>query len=103
MRDLYNSFNARDPSTGLRFFTVNDPLCHLDMACFSFANKLVKGETIEIFNYGNCKSDFIYIDDIVDYIIKVMSNPPCKKMERMVYQSIHIRSITFVITIQKTY
>lgn len=67
------------PTTGLRFFTVYGPMGRPDMAYFSFTNKLIKGETIEIFNYGNCKRDFTYIDDIVEGIIKVMNKPPLKK------------------------
>lgn len=67
------------PTTGLRFFTVYGPMGRPDMAYFSFANKLVKGETIEIFNYGNCKRDFTYIDDIVEGIIKVIYHAPNKK------------------------
>ena len=67
------------PTTGLRFFTVYGPMGRPDMAYFSFANKFVKGETIEIFNYGNCKRDFTYIDDIVEGIVRVMQNPPVKK------------------------
>ena len=67
------------PSTGLRFFTVYGPAGRPDMAYFGFTNKLIKGETIEIFNYGNCKRDFTYIDDIVEGIIKVMGKAPEKK------------------------
>ena len=67
------------PTTGLRFFTVYGPMGRPDMAYFSFTNKLIKGETIEIFNYGNCKRDFTYIDDIVEGIIKVMGKAPEKK------------------------
>lgn len=67
------------PTTGLRFFTVYGPMGRPDMAYFSFTNKLIKGETIEIFNYGNCKRDFTYIDDIVEGIIKVMGKPPIRK------------------------
>ena len=67
------------PTTGLRFFTVYGPMGRPDMAYFSFTNKLIKGETIEIFNYGNCKRDFTYVDDIVDGIIKVMGKAPEKK------------------------
>ena len=67
------------PTTGLRFFTVYGPMGRPDMAYFNFTNKLIKGETIEIFNYGNCKRDFTYIDDIVEGIIKVMNKPPLKK------------------------
>ena len=68
------------PSTGLRFFTVYGPAGRPDMAYFGFTNKLIKGETIEIFNYGNCKRDFTYIDDIVEGIIRVMNKPPKKSM-----------------------
>ena len=67
------------PTTGLRFFTVYGPMGRPDMAYFSFTNKLIKGETIEIFNYGNCKRDFTYVDDIVDGIIKVMNKAPEKR------------------------
>lgn len=64
------------PSTGLRFFTVYGPAGRPDMAYFGFTNKLLKGETIEIFNYGNCKRDFTYIDDIVEGVKRVMQAPP---------------------------
>lgn len=64
------------PSTGLRFFTVYGPAGRPDMAYFGFTNKLVKGETIKIFNYGNCKRDFTYIDDIVEGVIRVMQHSP---------------------------
>ena len=67
------------PSTGLRFFTVYGPAGRPDMAYFGFTNKLIRGKTIEIFNYGNCKRDFTYIDDIVEGIIKVMQKPPKKQ------------------------
>lgn len=67
------------PTTGLRFFTVYGPMGRPDMAYFSFTNKLIKGQTIEIFNYGNCKRDFTYVDDIVDGIIKVIGKAPIKK------------------------
>jgi len=67
------------PTTGLRFFTVYGPAGRPDMAYFGFTNKLVKGETIEIFNYGNCKRDFTYVDDIVEGVIKVMEVAPLKK------------------------
>ena len=67
------------PTTGLRFFTVYGPMGRPDMAYFSFTNKLIKGETIELFNYGNCKRDFTYVDDIVQGIIKVMNNAPKKQ------------------------
>ena len=66
-------------TTGLRFFTVYGPMGRPDMAYFSFTNKLIKGQTIEIFNYGNCKRDFTYVDDIVEGIIKVMGKAPVKK------------------------
>ncbi|MBO7090507.1 MAG: NAD-dependent epimerase/dehydratase family protein, partial [Victivallales bacterium] len=64
------------PSTGLHFFTVYGPAGRPDMAYFGFANKLVKGETIKIFNYGNCKRDFTYIDDIVEGVKRVMQHAP---------------------------
>ena len=67
------------PTTGLRFFTVYGPMGRPDMAYFSFTNKLIKGETIEIFNFGNCKRDFTYVDDIVEGIIKVMNKAPEKR------------------------
>ena len=67
------------PSTGLRFFTVYGPAGRPDMAYFKFTNKLIKGETIQIFNYGNCKRDFTYVDDIVEGITRVMSKAPEKK------------------------
>ncbi len=67
------------PSTGLRFFTVYGPAGRPDMAYFGFTNKLVKGETIKIFNYGNCRRDFTYVDDIVEGVIRVMNKPPEKK------------------------
>ncbi len=67
------------PSTGLRFFTVYGPAGRPDMAYFGFTNKLIKGETIKIFNYGNCKRDFTYVDDIVEGIIRVMKGAPEKK------------------------
>ncbi|MBR3319639.1 GDP-mannose 4,6-dehydratase [Candidatus Saccharibacteria bacterium] len=67
------------PSTGLRFFTVYGPAGRPDMAYFGFTDKLIKGETIKIFNYGNCKRDFTYIDDIVEGVIRVMAKAPEKK------------------------
>ncbi|MGR5595719.1 NAD-dependent epimerase/dehydratase family protein, partial [Bacteroides thetaiotaomicron] len=67
------------PSTGLRFFTVYGPCGRPDMAYFSFTNKLLKGETIQIFNYGNCKRDFTYIDDIIEGIVRIMQHAPEKK------------------------
>ena len=67
------------PSTGLRFFTVYGPAGRPDMAYFGFTNKLVNGETIRIFNYGNCKRDFTYVDDIVEGVVRVMAKAPEKK------------------------
>lgn len=67
------------PSTGLRFFTVYGPAGRPDMAYFGFTNKLLKGDTIQIFNYGNCKRDFTYIDDIVEGILRVMQGAPEKR------------------------
>ena len=67
------------PSTGLRFFTVYGPAGRPDMAYFGFTNKLLKGETIQIFNYGNCKRDFTYIDDIVEGVVRIMKCAPEKK------------------------
>ena len=64
------------PSTGLRFFTVYGPAGRPDMAYFGFTNKLIKGQTIEIFNYGNCKRDFTYVDDIVEGVMRVMQGAP---------------------------
>lgn len=67
------------PSTGLRFFTVYGPAGRPDMAYFGFTNKLVNGETIKIFNYGNCKRDFTYVDDTVEGVVRVMAKAPEKK------------------------
>lgn len=67
------------PSTGLRFFTVYGPAGRPDMAYFGFTNKLVNGETIKIFNFGNCKRDFTYVDDIVEGVVRVMQGAPEKK------------------------
>lgn len=67
------------PSTGLRFFTVYGPAGRPDMAYFGFTNKLREGKTIQIFNYGHCKRDFTYIDDIVEGVIRVMQHAPEKK------------------------
>lgn len=67
------------PSTGLRFFTVYGPAGRPDMAYFGFTNKLREGKTIEIFNYGNCKRDFTYIDDIVEGVVRVMQHAPEKQ------------------------
>lgn len=68
------------PSTGLRFFTVYGPAGRPDMAYFEFTNKLLKGETIRIFNYGNCMRDFTYIDDIVEGIVRVIQGAPEQKI-----------------------
>lgn len=68
------------PSTGLRFFTVYGPAGRPDMAYFGFTNKLLKGETIQIFNYGNCKRDFTYVDDIVEGVKRVMQGAPERKV-----------------------
>ena len=67
------------PSTGLRFFTVYGPAGRPDMAYFGFTDKLVKGDTIKIFNYGHCQRDFTYIDDIVEGIVRVMKHAPEKR------------------------
>lgn len=67
------------PSTGLRFFTVYGPAGRPDMAYFGFTNKLLRGETIRIFNYGNCKRDFTYINDIVEGVVRVMQGAPERK------------------------
>ena len=67
------------PSTGLRFFTVYGPCGRPDMAYFGFTNKLLKGDKIQIFNYGNCKRDFTYVDDIVEGIVRVMQHAPEKQ------------------------
>ncbi len=67
------------PSTGLRFFTVYGPAGRPDMAYFGFTNKLRKGETIEIFNYGNCQRDFTYVDDIVEGVVRIMQGAPEKQ------------------------
>ncbi len=68
------------PSTGLRFFTVYGPAGRPDMAYFGFTDRLRRGETIEIFNYGNCKRDFTYVDDIVEGIVRVMERAPEKRV-----------------------
>ena len=68
------------PTTGLRFFTVYGPAGRPDMAYFGFTNKLLKGETIKIFNYGNCRRDFTYVDDIVEGIVRVMQGAPSRQI-----------------------
>jgi nucleoside-diphosphate-sugar epimerase len=67
------------PSTGLRFFTVYGPAGRPDMAYFGFTNKLLRGETIQIYNYGNCRRDFTYVDDIVEGVYRVMQKAPAKR------------------------
>ena len=67
------------PSTGLRFFTVYGPAGRPDMAYFGFTNKLVKGDTIQIFNFGNCKRDFTFVDDIVEGVVRIMQGAPEKQ------------------------
>ena len=67
------------PSTGLRFFTVYGPAGRPDMAYFGFTNKLLRGETIQIYNYGNCRRDFTYVDDIVEGIVRVMGGAPARR------------------------
>ncbi len=95
------------PSTGLRFFTVYGPAGRPDMAYFSFTNKLIKGETIEIFNYGNCKRDFTYIDDIVEGVERVMVRPPLKDKNGVMYKIYNIGNsapenlLDFVDTLQQ--
>ena len=88
------------PITGLRFFTVYGPAGRPDMAYFSFTKKLVNGEDIQIFNYGNCKRDFTYIDDIVEGIIKVLQKTPTKDEDNVQYKLYNIgnnkcRNISF--------
>ncbi len=72
------------PTTGLRFFTVYGPAGRPDMAYFGFTNKLLKGETIQIFNYGNCRRDFTYVDDIVEGIVRVMKKAPIAKVSEQI-------------------
>ena len=78
------------PSTGLRFFTVYGPAGRPDMAYFGFTNKLIKGEKIQIFNYGNCKRDFTYIDDIVTGVVNVMEKIPDKNENGIRYKVYNI-------------
>ena len=78
------------PSTGLRFFTVYGPAGRPDMAYFSFTNKLIRGDVIEIFNYGNCQRDFTYVDDIVEGIRRVMTRPPVKSKDVVPYRIYNI-------------
>ena len=78
------------PSTGLRFFTVYGPAGRPDMAYFGFTNKLIKGEKIQIFNYGNCKRDFTYIDDIVTGVVNVMEKTPDRNENGVRYKVYNI-------------
>lgn len=78
------------PSTGLRFFTVYGPAGRPDMAYFGFTDKLVKGEMIKIFNYGNCKRDFTYVDDIVKGVIEVMQRKPMPNQKQVPYKVYNI-------------
>jgi nucleoside-diphosphate-sugar epimerase len=95
------------PSTGLRFFTVYGPAGRPDMAYFGFTNKLVKGETIKIFNYGNCKRDFTYVDDIVEGVRNVMTVAPAENDNGARYKVYNIGNndpvnlLDFVDTLQK--
>ena len=73
------------PTTGLRFFTVYGPAGRPDMAYFGFTNKLLKGETIQIFNYGNCRRDFTYVDDIVEGVVRVMGKAPAGEVPYAIY------------------
>ena len=75
------------PSTGLRFFTIYGPAGRPDMAYFGFTNKLLKGETIQIYNYGNCRRDFTYVDDIVEGIGRVMQKAPVRMVQRILMVS----------------
>jgi len=70
------------PSTGLRFFTVYGPMGRPDMAYFGFTQKIFKGESIKVFNYGDCCRDFTYIDDIVESVTRILCNPPAKKVDK---------------------
>ena len=79
------------PTTGLRFFTVYGPAGRPDMAYFGFTNKLLKGETIQIFNYGNCRRDFTYVDDIVEGIVRVMKKAPTAKVPEQVPEPVEGR------------
>ena len=91
------------PTTGLRFFTVYGPAGRPDMAYFGFTNKLLKGETIQIFNYGNCRRDFTYVDDIVEGVYRVMQGAPERKKGEDGLPSLHMPCITSVVDNQRTY
>lgn len=90
------------PSTGLRFFTVYGPAGRPDMAYFGFTNKLLKGETIKIFNYGNCRRDFTYIDDIVEGIYRVMQGHRIRRMAKTDYRFHHMLSIILAVDVLRT-
>lgn len=95
------------PATGLRFFTVYGPMGRPDMAYFGFTNKLVKGEKIQIFNYGDMKRDFTYVDDIVTGIVNVMKKPPVENEDGALYKVYNIGNnkpenlLYFVETLEK--
>ena len=89
------------PSTGLRFFTVYGPAGRPDMAYFGFTNKLIKGQKIQIFNYGNCKRDFTYVDDIVEGVKRVMCGAPERKIGEDGLPGRPMRFITSAIRIRK--
>ena len=95
------------PATGLRFFTVYGPMGRPDMAYFSFTNKLIKGEKIQIFNFGDMKRDFTYIDDIVTGIVNVMGKPPVENDDGALYKVYNIGNnkpedlLYFVETLEK--
>lgn len=95
------------PTTGLRFFTVYGPMGRPDMACFSFTNKLVKGEKIQIFNFGDMKRDFTYIDDIITGVVNVMSKTPSENEDGAPYKIYNIGNnkpenlLYFVETLEK--
>ncbi len=95
------------PTTGLRFFTVYGPMGRPDMAYFSFTNKIVKGEKIQIFNYGDMKRDFTYIDDIITGVVNVMNKVPCKTEDGAPYKIYNIGNnkpenlLYFVETLEK--
>lgn len=91
------------PSTGLRFFTVYGPAGRPDMAYFGFTNKLRNNEKIQIFNYGNCKRDFTYIDDIVEGVMRVMQAPPERRLEKMDCRFRHMRCTILEITIRRIF
>ena len=91
------------PSTGLRFFTVYGPAGRPDMAYFGFTNKLREGKTIQIFNYGNCKRDFTYVDDIVEGVVRVMQHAPKKQGGEDGHRQSSYKYITSVTIIQRIF